>query len=94
MHKMVAECQKRLKQLLLCANGSTAPVCYAFGHGHPDVAWHWPLAETEWKAARTLAGQIGLAEEYQNYTFFHSRPHLFRMVEQRYPTLYKGCCNQ
>ena len=45
-------------------NGSTAPTMYAFGHAHIDVAWLWPLAETERKCVRTFASQLALMEEY------------------------------
>ncbi|MFP4354757.1 MAG: alpha-mannosidase [Phycisphaerae bacterium] len=78
-----------LEPLMACTNGSSAPVMYSFGHGHLDVAWLWPLAETQRKAARTLANQLKLAESYPGYRFLHSQPHLFRMVERRYPELFE-----
>ena len=78
-----------LAPVLACTNGSTAPVMFAFGHAHLDVAWLWPLAETERKAARTLANQLALARQYPEYRFLHSQPHLFDMVKRRYPALYE-----
>ena len=79
----------RLRPLMQCVNGSTAPTLFAFGHGHLDVAWLWPLAETERKAARTLSNQIALAREYPAYRFMHSQAHLFWMVQQKYPEFYR-----
>ena len=78
-----------LGPLLECVNGSTAPTMFAFGHGHLDVAWRWPLAETDRKAARTLANQLALAEEYDSYKFLHSQPYVFDVVRRLYPALYE-----
>ena len=78
-----------LKPLLECHNGSTAPTMYAFGHAHLDVAWLWPLAETERKMARTTSNQLALMEEYPEHRFIHSQPHLYTMLKARYPQLYE-----
>jgi alpha-mannosidase len=82
-------CRERLAPLLACENGSTAPTMYAFGHSHIDVAWLWPLTETERKCVRTLSTQLALMEEYPEYRYLQSQPHLYRMVQQRYPALYE-----
>ncbi len=81
--------RERLAPLMACRNGSTAPRLYGFGHGHLDVAWLWPLQETERKAARTLSNQLEMLEAYPGYSFLHSQAHLFRMVQRRYPDLYE-----
>ena len=81
--------RERLRPLLACANGSTAPTMVAFGHAHIDVAWLWPLAETERKCVRTFATQLALMEEYPEYRFLQSQPHLYRMVKTHYPELYR-----
>ncbi len=78
----------RLKPLLDCVNGSTAPEMFAFGHSHIDVAWLWPLQETERKAGRTMATQLALMAEYPEYKFLQSQPHLYWMLQQRYPEIY------
>ena len=72
-----------------CVNGSTAPTLFAFGHAHLDVAWLWPLAETQRKAARTFSNQLALMEEYPEYKFLQSQPHLYYMVRAAYPELYR-----
>ena len=89
MLETVRTCRERLKPLLACTNGSTAPTMYAFGHAHIDVAWLWPLAETERKCVRTFAAQLSLMEQYPEFKFLQSQPHLFRMVQDHYPKLYE-----
>jgi alpha-mannosidase len=89
MLETVRACCQRLKPLLDCVNGSTAPTLFAFGHAHIDVAWLWPLGETERKVARTLASQLALIEEYPEYKFLQSQPHLYRMAKMHYPKLYE-----
>ena len=89
MLETVRACRASLEPLLACVNGSTAPTMFAFGHAHLDVAWLWPLAETERKAARTFANQLALMAEYPEYRFLQSQPHLYRMVRRRYPELYE-----
>ena len=81
--------RERLRPLLECVNGSTAPLLYGFGHSHIDVAWLWPLAETERKCGRTFATQLALMEEYPEYKFLQSQPHTYRMTMRRYPELYR-----
>ena len=81
--------QARLRPLLACVNGSTAPKLYAFGHAHLDIAWLWPLAETERKFARSVINQLSLIEEYPDYHFLQSQPHLYSMLKIRYPELYE-----
>jgi len=87
MMKTICEARARLKPLMECTNGSSAPVLFGFGHAHIDVAWLWPLQETERKAGRTFSTQLALMEEYPDYKFLQSQPHLYRMVGQRYPEL-------
>ena len=89
MLETVRACREHLKPLLACVNGSTAPEMFAFGHSHIDVAWLWPLAETERKAGRTMSTQLALMEEYPEYKFLQSQPHLFRFLQRRYPEVYE-----
>ncbi len=77
-----------LQPLLACANGSSAPLLYCCGHSHIDVAWLWPLPETERKCRRTFATQLALMQEYPEYIFLQSQAHLYQMVKTLYPALY------
>ncbi len=85
----VRAARQRLRPLLECRNGSTAPNMYAFGHAHLDVAWLWPLAETTRKAARTLSAQLALIERYPEHRFIHSQAELFRRLKAHYPQVWK-----
>lgn len=80
--------RERLKPLLEKINGDTTPEMIGFGHAHLDVAWLWPLAETERKCVRTFSNQLALMERYPEYKFFQSQPHLYMMVKEKYPELY------
>lgn len=88
MLRTVKAGRERLRPLLDCVNGSTMPIMYAFGHAHLDVAWLWHLQETERKIARTISNQLTLMEEYPEFVFFQSQPHLFTMLKRLYPDLY------
>jgi alpha-mannosidase len=79
----------RMRPLLACVNGSTAPTFFAFGHAHIDVAWLWPWAETDRKIARTAINQLNLMEEYPDYRFLQSQPQLYIMLKNHYPELYE-----
>ncbi len=87
MEEIVAA-RERLAPLLEAVNGTTAPTLYCFGHSHIDVAWLWPLAETERKCTRTFATQLALMEQYPEFKFQASQPHLFRWVKRNDPELY------
>ncbi|MBA3686653.1 MAG: alpha-mannosidase, partial [Planctomycetes bacterium] len=89
MMKTVRAGRALLKPLLDRRNGSTAPRMSCFGHSHIDVAWLWPLQETERKCSRTFASQLALMREYPEYKFLQSQAHLYWMVKTRYPQLYQ-----
>ncbi|MHB9106058.1 MAG: alpha-mannosidase [Armatimonadota bacterium] len=84
----VRQAHECLQPLLQCANGPTAPTFFCFGHSHIDVAWLWPLRETEAKCARTFSSQLALMEMYPEFKFLQSQAHLYRMTQRLYPELY------
>jgi alpha-mannosidase len=84
-----SEARKRLKPLLEKKNGDTTPEMIGFGHAHIDVAWLWPLAETERKCVRTFSTQLALMERYPEYQFMQSQPQLYALVKEKYPDLYQ-----
>jgi alpha-mannosidase len=88
MLKTVRAGRRRLQPLLACTNGSTSPLLTCFGHSHIDIAWLWPIAETERKCARTFSNQLTLMEMYPEYQFLQSQAHLYRMTKRLYPELY------
>jgi len=60
MMKTVRAGRKLLQPLLAARNGTSAATLHTFGHSHIDVAWLWPLQETERKCCRTFASQLAL----------------------------------
>ncbi|OGV48328.1 MAG: hypothetical protein A2X49_13885 [Lentisphaerae bacterium GWF2_52_8] len=85
---MIAKGRAILKKALGKHNGSSAPFMSCFGHSHIDVAWLWPLQETERKCCRTFGSQLALMKEYPEYKYLQSQPHVYQMVRKRYPELY------
>ncbi len=89
MMETLRAARERLGPALECVNGSTAPVMFAFGHAHLDVAWLWPLAETERKCVRTISTVLALLEEYPEYRYLQSQAELLHMLKTHYPDVYK-----
>ena len=81
--------RERLAPVLAKPAGPSAPTLTAFGHGHLDVAWLWPLGETERKIARTVSHQLSMIEEYPWHRYLQPQPHLYWMLKQDYPELYE-----
>lgn len=82
------QARQALKGALKAVNGSTAPLFWAVGNAHLDLAWLWPVAETERKTLRTFAAQLRLLEEYPQYRFIQSQPAAYEMCRMRYPDLF------
>ncbi len=82
------EASRLLRPLMEAENGSTQPVFYAVGNAHLDLAWLWPMAETERKTARTFAAQLRLLDRYPDYRYLQSQPAAYEMCRQNYPELF------
>ncbi len=83
------EAREVLKPALSAVNGTSAPQFYAIGNAHLDLAWLWPMAETERKTSRTFASQLRLLEAYPEYKFIQSQPAGYVMCREHYPELYE-----
>ncbi len=81
--------REALRPAMEAVNGTSAPVFYAIGNAHIDLAWLWPLAETYRKTARTFAAQLRHIEEYPDYKFLQSQPACYEMVREHYPELFE-----
>ena len=81
--------REELRPVLEAHNGTTAPVFYAVGNAHLDLAWLWPMAETIRKTSRTFGQQLRLIERYPDYKFIQSQPAAYMMVKEHYPELYE-----
>lgn len=82
------EAREALRPVMEAKNGSSAPVFYAIGNAHLDLAWLWPMAETYRKTERTFAAQLRLIEEYPEYKFIQSQPASYEMCKEHYPELF------
>ena len=80
--------RRLLSPLLKAKNGSTMPQFTAIGNSHLDLAWLWPMQETERKTARTFAQQLRLLEKYPDYRYIQSQPASYVMCREHYPELY------
>lgn len=67
---------------------------YSTGHAHLDLAWLWPIRETQRKAGRTFANALRNIERYDEYIFGASQPQQFEWVEKKYPELFKQLTTQ
>ena len=78
-----------MKPYLETPNGPTVPYAALMGHSHIDTAWHWPLAETWRKCARTFSSVLNLMNQYPDMTFLQPAScHTWKMREL-YPELFE-----
>jgi len=68
---------------------ASAQTLACMGHAHIDVAWLWPLRETIRKCARTFSTAVKYMDEYPEYIFAQSQPHLYEFTRDHYPVLYE-----
>ena len=85
----VVEAGQVLKPLLACKNGTTAPDYTVFGQSHLDLAWLWPVEETQRKTARTYTNQLALMDEYENYQFLLCEPPILEWLKEYYPNVWQ-----
>lgn len=88
-HEEIRRCLEITGQRLAKSGGDGAGMSLtAFGHGHLDLAWFWPLRETRRKGARTFSTALSLMERYPDYHFGASQPQLYQWIKEDYPLLY------
>lgn len=68
---------------------ASAQTLACVGHAHIDVAWLWPLRETIRKCVRTFSTAVKYMDEYPEYIFAQSQPHLYEFTRDHYPALYE-----
>ena len=81
--------REALAPLMVATNGATMPRMSAVGNSHLDLAWLWPVQETERKTARTFAQQLRLLDKYPEYRYIQSQPAAYEMCRKHYPELYE-----
>jgi alpha-mannosidase len=62
---------------------------YSTGHTHIDVAWKWPVRQTEEKAVRSFLTAANLMDRYPEFTFMTSQPILLDFVREKAPHLFR-----
>lgn len=69
---------------------STSDFTYsAIGHGHLDMAWLWPVRETQRKSARTYVRAVNMIETRPGYLYGTSQPQQLWWLKQNHPALYE-----
>lgn len=71
----------------LCGHDEIIATCV--GHTHIDVAWHWTVAQTREKVARSFSTVLKLMEEYPEYVFMSSQPQLYKFLKEDHPHVYE-----
>lgn len=57
-------------------------------HSHLDIAYHWKVAQTVQKNARTCLIQLRLMERYPEFTYAHTQAWTYEMLARYYPDLF------
>lgn len=70
--------------------GKLACVAYS----HLDIAYHWKVAQTVQKNARTVLIQLNLMEKYKDFSYAHTQAWTYEMLEKYYPELFKEVENR
>lgn len=71
----------------MCGNDDVIATCV--GHTHIDVAWHWTVAQTREKVARSFSTVLNLMEEFPDYIFMSSQPQLYKFLKEDHPEVYE-----
>lgn len=71
----------------ICGENGKTVSC--IGHTHIDIAWLWTLKQTREKAQRSFSTVLNLMEQYPEYKFMSSQPHLYENIKQDAPELYE-----
>jgi alpha-mannosidase len=58
------------------------------GHAHIDLAWLWPIEETQRKIRRTFHTIVGLMDRYPEFYFNQSSAQAYAWAEQNDPNLF------
>lgn len=66
-------------------NGKLACIAYS----HLDIAYHWKVAQTVQKNARTVLIQLRLMDKYKDFIFAHTQAWTYEMLEKYYPELFE-----
>jgi len=89
LKKSALAADKILLPLLECKADASAGNIAAIGHSHLDVGYRWPYRETVRKCSRTFSTIMRMMDQYPEFFFAQSQPHLYLFTMQNYPALYE-----
>jgi len=72
----------------LAATSDDEFVYSAIGHGHLDMAWLWPIRETQRKSARTYVRAVNTIDRRDDYIYGTSQPQQMAWMRDRHPALF------
>ena len=62
---------------------------HLIGHAHIDMDWLWTYEETKNVCLRDFSSVVSLLDEFPDLTFSQSQSHVYQIVEQENPELFK-----
>ena len=89
LYNSVAPAVQILKNGIAKAGAPMDVIIHATGHAHIDVAWLWTLGQTRRKSERTFHNVIRLMEQFPDYHFSQSQPHLYQFIKEDQPQLFE-----
>jgi len=89
-YQSVEAATQALKSGIEKAGAPLDAVIHATGHAHIDIAWLWTLGQTRRKAERTFQTVIRLMEQFPDYHFTQSQPHLYQFIREDQPALFES----
>ena len=66
----------------------SVPTVWAVGSTHIDVAWKWPIRQTEEKAVRSTLTALNLMGRYPSFRFLLTQPVLYEAVRKHRPDIF------
>ncbi len=66
----------------------SVPAVWAVGSTHIDVAWKWPVRQTEEKAVRSTLTALNLMDRYPEFRFLFTQPVLYEAVRKLRPDIF------
>ena len=67
---------------------------HLIGHAHIDMNWLWNYEETKNVCIRDFNSVISLMKEFPDLTFSQSQSHVYKIVEENKPEIFKEVCEK
>jgi len=63
---------------------------FLVGHAHIDMNWLWPWSDTVATIKNTFSTMVDLLDKYPDFHFSQSQAFTYKVVEERFPELFKA----